>query len=112
MNTKVTTPNKPPVSNTYTETSAFTPNNPNFDVQPDGTLESLIVTRKEEAHKAVLKPQQMTWGFCMLYVRTVSNLKDMKVVWRKDMLIKSIYYKCQWWSTETKTFKSRPPFYI
>jgi hypothetical protein len=62
MNTTLTTQNKPQVSDTFTPTPAYTQNNPNFDLQPEGTLECLIIRRKEEAHKAVPKPQQMTWG--------------------------------------------------
>jgi len=75
MNTTVTTPNKPQVSNTFTATSAVTQNNTNFDLQPDGTLESLIITRKEAAYKAMLKPQQMTWGFVYCTIKQYQTYK-------------------------------------
>jgi hypothetical protein len=79
MNTTVTTPNKPQVSNTFTATSAFTQNKTNFDLQLDGTLESLIIMRKEEAHKAVLKPQQMTWGFVRCTIKQHQTYKTWKL---------------------------------
>jgi hypothetical protein len=75
MNTTVTKPNKPQVSNTFTATSAFTQNNMNFGLQPDDTPESLIITRKEAAHKAELKPQQMTWGFVCCTIKQYQTYK-------------------------------------